>query len=64
MAAGELGTLLRWWGAYPGSKLYADFGHFLGVSQGRHSFCKAGRPWDTSGVGGSRHKADERQVAV
>jgi hypothetical protein len=36
MAAGELGMLLRlgWRGAYPGSKLYADFGHFLGVSQG------------------------------
>jgi hypothetical protein len=42
MAAGELGMLLRlgWRGAYPGSKLYADFGHFLGVSQGDIPFVR------------------------
>jgi hypothetical protein len=44
--------------------LMGSLGSPSGVSQGRHSFCKAGRPWDTSGVVGSRHKADERQVAV
>jgi hypothetical protein len=62
MAAGELRMLLGWrGGTYPVFKLFADFGHFLGVS---HSFCKAGRPWDVSGVGGSRHKADGVRVTV
>jgi hypothetical protein len=62
--AGDVAQVVGWRGMYPGSKLYADFGHFLGVSQGRHSFGKAGRPWDVSGFGGRRHKADRVRVAV
>ena len=45
MAAGGLGLLLRcpgWRGTYPGFEWYADFGHFLGVSQWRYPVCQGG----------------------
>jgi hypothetical protein len=41
---GDFAQVVKWRGTYPGSKLYADFGHFLGVSPWRHSFSQAGRP--------------------
>src|SRR6202040_2262177 len=36
--AGDVAQVVGWRGMYPDSKLYADFGHFSGVSQWRHSF--------------------------